>query len=515
MKTLDKIVIVFLCGVLSLAAHAQSTHWSINAYDYQYDMTVFFTLENNGVAVADLDSYEVAAFVGDECRGVGGYVSSETAGGETVTYGYQRVHSNSSSGETVTFKVYDKALAKEYDVEAYSLTFQSQAVVGMPSSPVVFAIFDYYTILVTSSDETKGVVTGGATVKHGENVTVTATANEGYHFVNWTSGETVVSTDAAYTFSASGDVSLVANFVPNQYTMTFVLDNGQENIVKVQDFNSALTAPADPVKEGFTFTGWSSEVPATVPAQDMTFTAQWERNSYTLKFVVDGVTVKEESVLFEATITAPEDPTMEGYTFTGWNPAVPETMPAHDVTCTAQFQINQYTMTFVLDNGQENIVKVQDFNSVLTAPADPVKEGFTFTGWSPEVPATVPAKDMTFTAQYTVNTYYVIYIVNGEEWARDPVAYGAPIVLREYPVEAGYTFSGWVSDATYETMPAHDVVYTAELATGLAGIPADVKFVNVYHLNGTLLYRHIPTEQIKEQLPKGVYIILGKKYVVK
>lgn len=390
MDTKKHIITMLLCVVLSMAAHAQTSHWQCDTYEYEYDMTVYFAVEKNGATVTDFDNYEVAAFVGDECRGVGGYVSSETAGGETVTYGYQRVHSNSSSGETVTFKVYDKALAKEYEVEAYSLTFQSQGVVGMPSSPVVFAIFDYYTISVTSSDETKGVVTGGATVKHGENVTVTATANEGYHFVNWTDGETVVSTDAAYTFSANGDVSLVANFAPNQYTMTFVLDNGEENIVKVQDFNSTLTAPADPVKEGFTFTCWSPEVPATVPAQNMTFTAQWERN-----------------------------------------------------------------------------------------------------------------------------TYYVIYMVNGEEWARDPVAYGAPIVLREYPVEAGYMFSGWVSDATYETMPAHDVTYTAELTTGIAGIPADVKSVSVYHLNGTLLYHHMPIQQIKAHLPKGVYIILGKKYVVK
>lgn len=390
MDTKRNIITMLMCAVLSMAAHAQTSHWQCDVYAYEYDMAVYYALYHNGVVVTGHDNYEVAAFVGEECRGVGTLVTSDIAEGQTVTFGYLRVHSNNLLGETVTFKCYDKTKEVEYEVEDYSLSFKSQDVVGLPSNPVVLAIYDEFSVLATSSDETKGVVAGSTTIKYGDNVTVRATANEGYHFVNWTVDDNVVSTDASYTFTVEKDVVLVANFAPNQYTMTFVLDNGEENIVKVQDYGTEVTAP--------------------------------------------------------------EDPTKEGYTFTGWNPTVPETMPAHDVTCTAQF---------------------------------------------------------------TVNTYYVIYMVNGEEWARDPVEYGAPIVLREYPVEAGYTFSGWASDAEYETMPAHNVVYTAELTTGIASIPANVKSVNVYHLNGTLLYHNIPVERINELLPKGIYIIHGNKYIVK
>ena len=82
---------------------------------------------------------------------------------------------------------------------------------------------------------------------------------------------------------------------------------------------------------------------ATVPAGDATYTAQWERNSYKLTYVVDGETVKEESVLFEAAITPETEPTKEGYTFSGWS-EIPETMPATDVTVTGTFTVNKYKL---------------------------------------------------------------------------------------------------------------------------------------------------------------------------
>ena len=515
MNRIRYIIAMFLCVVLTMAAHAQESHWQCDGYAYEYDMAIYFTLEENNVAVTCLDNYEVAAFVGDECRGVGSIVTSDIEQGQTVTFGYLRVHSNNASGETVTFKVYDSVSQKEYDVEDYTLSFHSQTVVGLPSVPVLFSILDDCNISVTSSDVTKGTVEGATTVKYGVEVTITATANEGYHFVNWTVDDVSVSTDAIYTFAANGDVSLVANFAPNQYTMTFVLDNGEGNVVKTQDYDTELTAPADPTRTGFTFKGWSPEVPATIPASDMTFTAQWERNSYTMKFVVDGETVKEEDIPYEGVVTKPDDPQKEGYTFTGWQPAVPETMPANDVTCTAQFAVNQYIVTFTADGKTLSSEKL-DYGTLIVAPAVPEKEGHTFTGWNPELTegATVPAHDVTYDAVFDVNSYFVIYMVNGEEWARDAVKYGAIIVLREYPVAEGYVFSGWQSDDEDETMPAHDVVYTAELVTGISAIPANIHFVDVYHVSGALLYHDVPVQQIKKQLPKGLYVVRGKKFVV-
>ena len=315
-------------------------------------------------------------------------------------------------------------------------------------------------ISAASANETFGSIEGNTgTVETGTSISLTATAAEGYHFVNWTAGETAVSTDNPYSFTAEESVSLTANFAPNQYAMTFVLDNGADNVVLTQDYATELSAPADPTKTGFTFAGWDPEVPATVPASAQTFTAQWTRNNYNLTFVVDGESTTT-SVAYEAAITAPEDPVKEGYTFTGWDAEIAETMPAQDLTYTAQFTINQYAMTFVLDNGQDNVVLTQDYATELSAPADPTKTGFTFAGWSPAVPATVPASAQTFTAQWTRNNYNLTFVVDGESTTTS-VAYEAPITAPADPVKEGYTFTGWDAEIA-ETMPAQDLTYTAQ-----------------------------------------------------
>ena len=130
--------VLLMCVVLSVAARAQTSHWQYDMYAYQYDMTVYFTLD--GVVV--LNNYEVAAFVNDECRGVGKVVTSETDGGQTVTFGYLRIRSNSASGETVTFKCYDKTWNQELELEELSepFPFTANSVTGLPSTPFVLTL---------------------------------------------------------------------------------------------------------------------------------------------------------------------------------------------------------------------------------------------------------------------------------------------------------------------------------------------------------------------------------------
>lgn len=92
-------------------------------------------------------------------------------------------------------------------------------------------------------------------------------------------------------------------------------------------------------------------------------------------------------------------PTREGYSFAGWQPAVAEKVYA-DVTYVAQWTVNQYTLTFDTAGGSEITSITQDFGSAITKPEDPTREGYVFTGWEPAIPATMPAKDMTVTAQW-------------------------------------------------------------------------------------------------------------------
>ena len=134
MKTMNKILVSLCLALWALALSAQ-THFSFDYRQYQNDMTIYFMLNSNGKEVSNLDNYEVAAFVGDECRGVATF-ETQTGSNGTATYGYLRVYSNKTSGETVTFKVYVKSTKEEKELSAPTVTFQSQTVEGMPSNPL-------------------------------------------------------------------------------------------------------------------------------------------------------------------------------------------------------------------------------------------------------------------------------------------------------------------------------------------------------------------------------------------
>ena len=287
-----------------------------------------------------------------------------------------------------------------------------------------------------------------------DDITLNDPIRIGYSFAGWTgTGITEATKQVTILKGSEGNRSYTATWTPNQYTMTFVMDNGEDNVTKTQDYGTVLTAPNTPVKPYHTFMGWSPEIPQTIPAADMTFTAQWEVNKYKITWIVDGNrTVTEFS--YGSPIIKPEDPTKEGYTFTGWDKEITGTMPAEDLTYTALFSIRKYTMTFVMDNGEDNVVKKQDYATSLTAPDAPVKLYHTFVGWSPEVPQTIPATDMTFTAQWEANKYQITWIVDGESTVTE-VCYGETITLPEDPVKEGYLFEGWDKEIA-ETMPAED-----------------------------------------------------------
>lgn len=362
MKTNIKFLLMILCVGFKLETHAQSSHWQFDAHAYRYDMTAYVSLSIDGEMVTDYSDYGIAAFCGEECRGIATIQKVEKDGTENA-YGYLRVRSNQDTGEAITFKVFKVSTSQEMNVYNTSVTFSSQQVVGMPSSPMLLPII-HFSVSV-SCDETMGSVSGGGVYEAGATATLTAIPIEGYHFVSWSDGEAA----NPYEFTVTEDISLSASFAPSQYTMTFVLDNDEENVVKTLDYGTELTAPADPTKTGFTFKGWNPDVPATVPASDQTFTAQWERNSYKLTWDVDGVKT-ESMVLYEAPITKPEDPKKEGYTFAGWTPDVAETMPAEDVTYTATWTAVT-TAIFTMSSDCKN-VNVYDLNGHLIRRDTPV-----------------------------------------------------------------------------------------------------------------------------------------------
>ena len=163
----------------------------------------------------------------------------------------------------------------------------------------------------------------------------------GYTQTGWATvdgGEKVYGLDAVYTQNEA--LTLYPVWNTNKYTITFDTNGGSEIAPITQDYGTAIAAPADPTREGYTFIGWDREIPATMPAENVTVTAQWEINRYTVTFDTNGGSeIAPITQDYGTAITAPADPTREGYTFIGWDKAIPATMPAENVTVTAQWQL--------------------------------------------------------------------------------------------------------------------------------------------------------------------------------
>ena len=240
---------------------------------------------------------------------------------------------------------------------------------------------------------------------------------EGHTFIGWYSGES----EWDFETPVTADLTLTAKWQINRYTITFDTAGGSEVPSITQDYGTAITPPAAPTRTGYTFAGWDRESPTTMPAGDMTITARWTVNQYTITFKPENggedIVITQD---YGTAITPPAAPTRTGYTFAGWDKTIPTTMPAGNMTITAQWQVNQYTITFDTAGGSEVAPITQDYGTTITAPANPAKTGYTFAGWDREIPTTMPAGDMTITARWTENRVIVIIRPDNSKDEPDP-----------------------------------------------------------------------------------------------
>ena len=195
---------------------------------------------------------------------------------------------------------------------------------------------------------------------------------------------------------------------PDGTPVTVTYDYGERGgtyATQIVQAGEKAIEPDVPSRQGYQFTDWYLDDTKydfnTAVTGNMTLTAKWTANSYTIAFDTDGGSeVAPITQDYGTQITAPADPTREGYTFIGWDKAIPATMPAEDLTVTAQWRINQYTIAFDTDGGSAIAPITQDYGTQITAPADPTREGYTFIGWDKAIPATMPAESITITAQW-------------------------------------------------------------------------------------------------------------------
>lgn len=155
---------------------------------------------------------------------------------------------------------------------------QNYTIIATPNGATYHCTLSYlqfYDVTATADPSAGGSVSGSGEHTAGEQITVTAEAATGYLFDGWFAGSERVSAQAEYTFSASADATLTAKFINAMSTVSFDSNGGSAVDSIAQAYGTAVTAPADPSKDGFTFVKWDQEIPITVPAKNLTISAMW------------------------------------------------------------------------------------------------------------------------------------------------------------------------------------------------------------------------------------------------
>ena len=370
-------------------------------------------------------------------------ITFDTNGGSEIApitqdYGTEITAPDNPTRKGYTFKGWDKEIPKtmpaenitvkaQWEINQYTIAFDTNG--GSEIAPITQ---DYGTEITAPDNPTR----------------------KGYTFKGWDK-------EIPKTMPAE-NITVKAQWEINPYTITFDTNGGSEIAPITQDYGTEITAPANPTRKGYTFKGWDKEIPETMPAENMTVKAQWEINPYTITFDTNGGSeIAPITHDYGTEITAPDNPTRKGYTFKGWDKEIPKTMPAENITVKAQWEINQYTITFDTNGGSEIAPITQDYGTEITAPDNPTRKGYTFKGWDKEIPETMPAENITVKAQWEINQYTITFDTNGgSEIAPITQDYGTEITAPDNPTRKGYTFKGWDREIP-ETMPAENITITA------------------------------------------------------
>ncbi len=338
------------------------------------------------------------------------------------------------------------------------------------------------TITVAANPSDGGTVTGGGTYNNGESCTVTATANTGYTFVNWTENGSAVSTNASYTFTVEGDRSLVANFTLNSYTVAVSANpsnggsaTGGGTFTHGQSCTVNATA-----NTGYTFSNWTENGSVVSTSASYTFNVESNRtlvahfteNTYTVTVSANpsnggtatggGTFTHGQSCTVNATANT-------GYTFTNWteNGSVVSTDASYTFTVSsnrtlvAHFTINSYTINATADPSNGGTVNgagtyTHGQSCTLTATAS---TGYTFTNWTENgnVVSTNASYsftvegDHTLVAHFTINSYTITATADptngGQINGAGTYTYGQSCTLTVLPT-LGYTFINWTENGT-------------------------------------------------------------------
>lgn len=269
---------------------------------------------------------------------------------------------------------------------------------------------------------------------------------DGYTFNGW---------DATIPEKVTKNLVFKAKFTINKYKIEYFIsidgDKGLPVSSYTQNYGTKITLRPLPVQDGYSFTEWSGyEDGMTVPSHDVEFITERTTNVYTIYYYVNGELNTFVDVQYGEEIPDYEY-VQEGYTVTEWEPSIPETMPAEDLSVYCSATVNTYELVFVDQDGNEYVV-MAEYGTTIGENL-PVIEGKTFVISEEEANSTVGVGGATINGVVEVNNYKTIITINGET-VETSLPYGTNIreyIEENYPAEEGHTL---VVESNYETVPS-------------------------------------------------------------
>ena len=439
-------------------------NWTENGDEVSTNATYSFTVTGARTIVANFtpDTYTITATASPAA---GGTVS----GGGNYNYGDNcTVTATANTGYTFDGWYENNSLVSSN--AAYSFTVTAARTLEARYT------LNSYTITATASPTAGGTITGDGTYNYGDNCTLTATPNTGYTFDGWYENNSVVSTNAAYSFTVTAARTLEARYTQNQYVLTInyrYSDNSQAASTYTDDqlhYNDSYSINS-PAITGYTPS--QATVSGTMPDEDVTVNVTYNVNSHNVTYAYTGnvptgapAVPATQTYNYGATVPAAEVPTMEGYTFSGWSGEV-STMPDNDVNVTGYWTVNTHTLTINYVDGNNNTLATQytgnvDYNDSYSVNSPAV------TGYTPDqatVSGTMPDNDVTVNVTYTLNSYAITATASpaagGTVSGNGTYNHGDNCTVTA-TANTGYTFDGWYeNNSVVSTSAAYTFTVTA------------------------------------------------------
>ena len=249
------------------------------------------------------------------------------------------------------------------------------------------------------------------------------------------------------------------------YTLKFVLDGTTKKTYSLEE--GAPIPEVSGEKEGYDFSGWkdaSGNTPTTMPAANLTLYGVNTIKKFTVKFSVDGEELSEyeQEVEWGKKVTNFPASAKTGYTFSGWEPAIPATIK-QNYTFVGTFTKKSYTVTFKVSGAQQTATV--EYGDAIEYPAADSKEGYVICGWTPYYETMPDVQNLVFNAVLSAIPYTVSFYIdpgNGadlEVVTAHTLTIGQTIPTVAVPVQSGYSFTNWSADTQVANnkMPASNV----------------------------------------------------------